>query len=351
MFLIYSKYIIIKMVIHMETRKVQQTGGSSFIISLPKEWIRKHGVEKNDLLGILSQPDGNLLITPKIESKVVLSKKKIDIDEIKDSNFLFRLLISAYIMGYSEILLSSSKKIDSLTRDTIIKFTQIVIGPEVIDESNNQIILKDLLNPKEMPFEKTIRRMYILSENMHRDAIKALRNNDEELAKEIIKRDDDIDRLHWLIGRQANIVLKDIILAQKMGVTLEEAHFFHLISRLLERIADHAVNIAKNTLSIINSSFNDKTMEKLIKASDISLKNLENSLDAWLQKDIVKANANIELVNSLIVVCEKINYKAGIDNIEKSIALSYIIESIRRTGEYSADISELIINYLVSTSD
>ena len=339
------------MVISMETRKVQQTGGSSFIISLPKEWIRKYSVEKNDLLGILSQPDGNLLITPKIESRVTLSRKKIDIDEIRDSNFLFRLLIAAYIMGYSEIQISSSKKIDSLIRDAIINFTQIVIGPEIIEETNNQIILKDLLNPKEMPFEKTIRRMYILSENMHKDAIKALKTNNENLAKEIIKRDNDIDRLHWLIGRQANIVLKDIILAQKMGVTLEEAHFFHLISRLLERIADHAVNIAKNTLSINKNSFNDKTIGKIIKASDISLKILVNSLDAWLQKDILKANDTIELVKELIEASEKINYKAEIDNVEKSIALSYIIESIRRTGEYSADISELIINYLVSTSD
>ena len=333
----------------METRKVQQTGGSSFIISLPKEWIRKHGVEKNDLLGILTQPDGNLLITPKIESKSILNRKKIDIDDIEDSNFLFRLLIGAYIMGYSEVLIFSSKKIDSLMRNTIINFTQIVIGPEIVDETNNQIILRDLLNPKEMPFEKTMRRMYILSENMHKDAIKALKSNDKELAKEIIRRDNDIDRLHWLIGRQSNIVLKDIILAQKMGVTLEEAHFFHLISRLLERIADHAVKIAQNVLLINEKSFNEKTLGKIVKASDTSLNMLENSLDAWLQKDIVKANNNIELVETLRAECEKINYKAEIENdVEKSIALSYIIESIRRTGEYSADISELIINYLVS---
>ena len=47
------------MVFHIEHRKVQMTGGSSFIISLPKEWITSHKIEKNDTLGILSQPDGN----------------------------------------------------------------------------------------------------------------------------------------------------------------------------------------------------------------------------------------------------------------------------------------------------
>ena len=332
----------------METRKVQQTGGSSFIISLPKEWIRKHGVQKNDLLGILSQPDGNLLITSRIESREVLMQKKLDIDEIKDVNFLFRFLIGAYIMGYSEIIITSSKKMDSLLRETIINFTKIVIGPEVVDETNNQIVLKDLLNPKEMPFEKTMRRMYILAENMHKDVIKALKSNDKELSNEIIKRDNDVDRLHWLIGRQSNIVLKDIILAQRMGVTLEEAHVFHLISRLLERIADHAVNIANNVLRINASSIEKETMNNIENASEISMNLLVNSLDSWLQKDINRANENIELTNTLKDACEKITYNLNGLSIEQSIALSYIIESIRRTGEYSADISELIINYLVS---
>ena len=45
---------------NIETRRVQKTGGSSYIVSLPKEWIEKHGIEQKDTIGILSQPDGNL---------------------------------------------------------------------------------------------------------------------------------------------------------------------------------------------------------------------------------------------------------------------------------------------------
>ncbi|MFX1275048.1 MAG: PhoU domain-containing protein [Promethearchaeota archaeon] len=332
----------------METRKVQQTGGSSYIISLPKGWIVKHNIKKNELLGILSQPDGNLLITPKTEFDEFSKKKIFDIDEIQDLNYLFRLLIGAYIMGCSEMIISSGKKIEPKTREVIINFTQIVIGPEIIEETNNQIILKDLLNPKEMPFQKTIRRMFILAEDMHSDAIKALTKRDKKLAEDVIKRDNDIDRLHWLIGRQTNIVLRDIILAQKMGVSLEEAHFYHLMSRLLERIADHAVNLAQNVIPLIDFELNKKTIENISKASEISINLMNNSLDALLQKDIKKANENIESIKDLISACEKINYIYNHEDLHQSIALSYIIESIRRTGEYSSDISELIINYLIN---
>jgi phosphate uptake regulator len=330
----------------LETRKVQKTGGSSYIVSLPKAWIDKHGVQKNDTLGILSQPDGNLLITPQLDTEKILKTKEIDVDGIEDGNFLFRILIGAYIMGFSRIELKSSRKFEPHIRDCITNFTQIAIGPEIVEESNNYILIKDLVNPKEMPFEKTIRRMYILVQSMHEDAIKALKTGDKNLAEEVVKRDDDVDRLHWLVGRQSHIVLRDIILCQKLGITLEQASHFQQISRFLERTADHAVRIAKNTLLVADKNIGKELLDGILNASNISLQLLNKSLDAWLQKNINLANENIELIEDLIQATEKISLNS-IDNAETSIAIGYIVESIRRTGEYAGDISEIIINNLV----
>ncbi|MFW9829741.1 MAG: PhoU domain-containing protein [Candidatus Thorarchaeota archaeon] len=331
---------------NIETRKVQKTGGSSFIISLPKVWIDQHGIKKNDTLGILSQPDGNLLITPKIDNETAVKTKEIIVDEYKDENFLFRVLIGAYIMGFSRIVIKSSKKFEALIRDTITSFTQIAIGPEIVEESNNIIVIKDLLNPKEMPFEKTIKRMYILVQDMHEDSIKALETRNGELAEEVIKRDNDVDRLHWLIGRQSHIVLRDIILCQKMGITLEQASHYQQMSRFLERIGDHASKIAKNVLILIEHELEKNLKEEIKAVSTLSLDLLNKSLDAWLQKSLVLANENIEDIKKLIAATEKISLNT-INNAEVSIALGYIIESIRRTAEYSGDISEIIINNLV----
>jgi len=336
------------MVYNIETRKVQQTGGSSYIISLPKPWIEKNKIEKKDTLGILAQPDGNLLITPKINSEDILKNKEIIADEYNDYNFLFRVLIGTYIMGFSKITLKSSKKFEPFIRDCVINFTQIAIGPEIIEESNTYIVIKDLLNPKEMPFDKTIKRMYILAESMHEDAIRALKTEDKSLAEEIIKRDDDIDRLHWLIGRQSNIVLRDIILSQKMGITLEDANHYQLMSRFLERIADHAVKIAKNVLVLLESGIEKELVEKISAASRIAVELLGKSLDARMNKDIRMANGNIEAVNKLVNACEGISIDSNGHHVETSIATGYIVESIRRTGEYSGDISELIINNLIN---
>lgn len=335
------------MVPRLEIRKVQKTGGSSYIVSLPIKWIEQHEIKPKDSLGIISQSDGNLLITPQTNPEKYLREKKIDLDLINDYNFLLRVLIGAYIMGFSVIKLESSKKFESRIRECITSFTKIAMGPEIIEETNNFILIKDTLDPKEMPFEVTIKRMYILAESMHEDAINAILKGDKKLAEEVIKRDNDIDRLHWLIGRQSNIFLKDIILCQKMGITLEDANQFQFFSKFLERIGDHAVKIAKNVILLIDHKTDKDSIDKISKASQISLKLLDNSIDAWLRKDINLANQNIENVEELASMCEVLSHSLNQDSVESSIAISYIIESIRRTGEYSADICEIIINNLI----
>ncbi|MFX1558376.1 MAG: PhoU domain-containing protein [Promethearchaeota archaeon] len=335
------------MTFNIETRRVQQTGGSSFIVSLPKEWIEKHGIEPKDTIGILSQPDGNLLITPYISSQDYIKEKVFDVDEIKNSDFLFRLLIGAYIMGYTIIKIKTSReKFESFIRETVEGFINIAIGPEIIEETNQFIMIKDLLNPKEMPFEKTIKRMYILVQGMHEDAVKALEEGNKKLAEKVINRDDQVDKLNWLVERQSHIVLRDIILCQKMGITLEDASNFQFISKFLERIGDHAVKIARSVLKIDYQKINKKLFESITKASKMSLQLLNISLDAWLQKDLILANENIESISKLIEVCEQIQFHTE-NSAESVVEIGYIIESIRRAGEYSSDISEIIINNLI----
>ncbi len=329
---------------NIETRKVQKTGGSTYIVSLPKEWIDKHGIQVKDTIGILSQPDGNLLITPYISSEKLVREKKFDVDEIKNSDFLFRLLVGAYIMGYNIIEVKSSKKIESPIRDTVRDFRKITIGTEIMEETDNNIIIKDLLDPKEMPFEKTIRRMYILANGMHEDALKALETGDKRLAEKVIESDDEIDRLNWLVERQAHIVLQDIILCQKLDITLEDASNYKFISRFLERIADHAVKIARNVLLIDYQKIDKGLYKNIMNASKISLDLLNMSLDAWLQNDLNLANENIESIEKLAKVCNTIKINP---NSEYLVEIGFIIESIRRTGEYSSDISEIIINNLI----
>ena len=331
----------------MEIRRVQLTGGSSYIITLPKEWVKSVNIKKNDQLGLLRQSDGTLLITPKMIEKQIKSEKRFLVDDRTDPRYLLRQLVGAYIAGYGSIKIFSKGQIHSRARDNVRNFTQITIGLEVVEETDSFIIIKDLLKPAEMPFNSTIKTMHLIVKSMHEDAMIALESADRKMAENILLRDNDVDRLHWLVARQHNIILQNVNLLVKMGITIGLSSTYFLISRIIERVGDHVVRIAQNVIRITDKSIDKKIAAQIKSASNIALDIFNKSIGSFFRKDIRSSNKNIEAVTKLEKLCEEINEIALKQEGTIAISIGYIVESIRRIGEYAEDISETAINYLV----
>jgi phosphate uptake regulator len=335
----------------MDIRKVQVTGGSSYVLTLPKNWITSLKIKKNDSLGILIQSDGTLLITPRLDTESQQKVKEFDVSTIDDPVYLFRYLIGAYEAGYSQIKLHAEKGMPLFVRSVVREFTQMTIGQEVIEETDTSITLKDLLNLAEMPFKSTIQRMYIIVKNMNENAIKALKEKDLYLAKNVISGDNDVDRLNWLIGRQHSIVLRDPVLAKKLNTQPETVSQYYLITKIIKRIGDHSVKVAENSMHLIEANLDAKSYKKLVEvitsATEYAQKIFYKAIRSFFKKDIKGANKNIEEVKNLITKCEEINALALKHKGLVAISVGYIEESIRRMGEYSANLSEYVINYLI----
>ncbi len=331
----------------MEVRRVQLTGGSSYILTLPKEWINSLKIQKNTPLGIHMQSDGTLLITPKMMQEQLQRTIEFDTTQTIEEMFFLRQLIGAYIAGYTIIKITSNKRISDTVHNVVRTFTQTAIGQEVVEETDNLISIKDLLNPIEMPFDRTIKRMYIIVKGMYEDTIRSFKEKNKNLCTEVVQRDTDIDRLHWLIARQHNIILRHVSLAEKMNITNSTSSTCFLISRIIERIGDHVVSIAENTSNLTKSTINPQIIDHILTASNQSLNLFNQSINSFFRKDIKNSNETIELVNALEDKCQEIN--TMVLDLKGSIALSvgYIVESIQRIGEYSQDISETVINYLI----
>jgi phosphate uptake regulator len=327
------------------------TGGSSYIVTLPKEWIKNLNIQKNDPIGLFKQSNGALLITPKITRESALRTRTFKVEEQTENNYLFRKLIGAYISGYNIVEIKSNQRIKPATRIIIRKFTQTAIGQEVVEETDKSITLKDLLNPAEMPFNRTIKRMHIITKSMHEDAIQSLKNMDKKLAQDIITRDDEVDRLHWLVARQHNIILRNVNFAEKMGTTIDKAEVSFLISRIIERIGDHVIRISKNIIDISEENIDKNIIDKLVKASELSLDLFNKSMSSFFRREIDSANKNIEAVGNLEKLCRDVNTSSLQSNAPIAVGIGNIVDSNRRIGEYAEDISENVINHLVGVEN
>ncbi len=331
----------------MDVRRVQITGGSSFVMTLPKEWIKSLNIKKNDPLGVFVQSDGTLLITPKMTKEQLQRVIEFSMQHIPSQSALLRRLIGAYISGFTEITITSTTRLSLPVRTTVRTFTQMTIGQEVVEETDTSIFLKDLLNPTEMPFDRTIKRMHIIVKGMYEDIIRSFQTKEKTLAQEVLQREHEVDRLHWLVARQHNILLQNVSLAEKMGITTNFATTCHLISRIIERISDHIVRIAHNTPKLLSSNINEQLIQDILTAGTLSLEAFNKSMNSFFRKDVDAANNTIESVNKLEILCEEINSVIFKEKGSITLSIGYVVESIRRIGEYAEDISETVINYVV----
>ena len=182
---------------------------------------------------------------------------------------------------------------------------------------------------------------------MHEDAITALETRNKALAEDVISRDMDVDRLNWLIARQTNMIMQNASLSRKMGITTSMAMHYYMLSRIIERIGDHAIRIAENIPPIIDGEIDKKILASIKKASSLSLENFDRSIISFFNADMKDANRNIESIHALETICGDINNLVLKQDTLVAIHVGYIAESIRRAGEYAGDISETVINLLM----
>ncbi|HII98458.1 MAG TPA: AbrB/MazE/SpoVT family DNA-binding domain-containing protein [Methanoregula sp.] len=335
----------------MEIRRVQVTGGASYVVTLPKVWAEEQKIQKNDPVGLIVQPDGTLLVTKKITDEPLQRTKEIDSSAVTDPAFLFRMLIGAYITGFSTIRITSKERFPPFVRTVVRDFTQMTIGQEVVEETATVIAIKDLLNPAEMPFDNTIKRMYVIVRAMHEDAIASIETRNKVLAQDVITRDMDADRLNWLIARQTTMIMHHAGLSRKMGIAPGMAMYYYMLSRIIERVGDHAVRIAEHAMPLMATEIDSKVLAAIKKSSVMSLEIFDRSIVSFFNTDMKEAHRNIESIHALEKICGDINNMVLKQETLVAINLGYIAESIRRSGEYAGDISETVINLLVENED
>jgi phosphate transport system protein len=118
------------------------------------------------------------------------------------------------------------------------------IGDQAVNIAEQAVRL--LAHPPLKPLTD-IPRMAEIAERMTRESLDAFVRKDAQLARSILARDDEVDQLKDQVFR----VLLTYMMADPG--TIERALGLILISRHLERIADHATNIAEDVIFVVEA--------------------------------------------------------------------------------------------------
>ena len=171
--------------------------------------------------------------------EVIVGGKKIDDWEIMIEETCLRLLATQGPVASDLRLLACMMKVnDDLERinDQAVNIAQ---RAEVL---NTMPLLKPLID---------IPRMSELAQGMVKDALDAFVRRDVDLARDVGRRDEDLDLLRDQIFRE----LLTYMHAPSTGPdTIDRGIYLILVSRHLERVGDHASNIAENVAYLVEGS-------------------------------------------------------------------------------------------------
>ena len=333
---------------HREIRKVQFTGKSTYVLSLPKSWIEEMHLNAGDQVALIRETDNSLSILPFI-SGLRDSLNEVNAIVLPDdsSSTVKRKVVSMYLAGYDIIHLKlKSGRINPSLRDGVREVVRRnLVGTEIIADASDNITLQVLLSMPELSINTAIRRMYLIASSMHRDAILALTERSHELAKEVIKSDDEVDRFSLYISR-------NLVMAMENGRMLREMRLenpadclsYRVAAKSIERVADHACGIADKAIKL-KDKIPEKSLQKIDKMSHFALTVLGNSVEALLRRDYHLADKTVDIAENIRTLEDDV--MASIEkynNVHDQANIRLALENIRRTAEYASDIAEVAIN-------
>jgi phosphate transport system protein len=176
-------------------------------------------------------------------------------------------------------------------------------------------------------------------------SIQALIERDSETAARVVREDDNIDQMELEIDQMCVDILA---LKQPAASDLRFVISTARVAPIVERIADHAVNIAKHALSLNDRPELDLDMD-VAKMAGIVQEMLVEGLDAFTSGDPTKAETTISeddevdgMYDALYAELVRV-MSADPSTVERGVQWAFVLKHLERMADYVTNICEQIV--------
>ncbi|MDX6382863.1 MAG: phosphate transport system protein [Blastocatellia bacterium] len=173
----------------------------------------------------------------------------------------------------------------------------------------------------------------------------ALTERDSVAAHEVLDRDDEIDQLEVEVDRQC---IDIFALRQPAARDLRFVMSVAKMAPVLERIADHAANIARVAIDL-NREPEPKDYSQLRRMGEIASAMLASSLDAFTRNDgeaarqVITRDAEInDLYNQIFADLIRLMSEEPA-TATRNARLLFVAKHLERIGDYVTDLCELTV--------
>jgi len=320
----------------MELRKIQKTRGGTFFVTVPKEWAIKNGINRSSVVSTSISSDGRLIIDPKYNLEPIPQTVVI-----KPTPHLSREIIGKYLLGYDMIRVEAKDRITIEQREIIKETSSRLIGLEIIEEDIAKVVMQCLLEPSALPPERVLRREHLITSGMYGDALTALVEGDVQLAKSVIARDNEADRLYFLLVRILRTVIQNPGLNEKLEISPIDCLDYRLSASLVESIGDLSTQIADYVVRLNGKKLDVEHSEFFVKLYKIVHESYNDAITAFLSRSISIAASVRNKKAEVTEIHHQVESECNSLPMEVAQNIISVISLIGQIYDYSVDISDL----------
>jgi len=349
-------------------RKIQSTGRGSYIISLPKQWVKDLSLKRGSEIDFKVEGDSTLSLIPrkvieKTERKAGSKYKEYYVSVNTEDNIdsTLRMVQALYVISADIIrihfkgkknLAKCKMEVKDFARDTLL-------GSEVIEETDEEIVLQILIRHSEFPIEKAVRRMSIVALSANRDAVLSLKDRTNELFQSVINSRNDVNRLGLYAVRQLKFGIEHGMYRELGFKTPKEFLLYRIIVNDIKNIGENALNTVNNLsnfqklvddqILFIKEPIDDEVYAQLMNFNEEAHKLFEESIKAMFKREYNDAENIIPKRHSYVVLENELIRLMSSKKLDPNIAslLRLGLDGSKRIMDYAMEIAELTLNRTV----
>ena len=326
----------------MDLRKIQRTSGGTFFVCVPKDWAERNGLDRGSIVSVTETADGQLAVNPKYGVE-----RAPQVAVIKPTPLLDREIVEKYLLGYDIIQVEAKERISPANRERVKQASSHLVGLEIIEENYSKIVMQCLLEPSTFPPQKILRREYSIASGMHRDAVTALIESDVHLAKNVVARDNEVNRLYFLLVRILRTVIQNPGLSEKLVILPIDCLDYRLTASLVESIGDQSACIGEKVIKLGGAKIAENLSQLVLKFHTVVYESHENAINAVFSRDVSMAESVRSEGEKVEAMFHEIETAVRDQPAEVGPHILAVASSINRIYDNSLDIADLVMPKLL----
>tara|TARA_Y100000310_G_scaffold285586_1_gene309163 strand:- start:998 stop:1999 length:1002 start_codon:yes stop_codon:yes gene_type:complete len=281
-------------------RKIIKQGHNTLTITLPSAWVKRFNLEAGKEIDLIEKNNGLFISTEKNNDE---KRTEFNITDM-DTSTIWKYFMAVYREGYDEVLVKFDPKMklenpykfftqhrldlrygkETQKRNIVSAlqgFVSRFIGFEIVEHGKDFILIKEMGDLTSKEFDNSLRRIFLLLQDMAETTFEAIIKNDRELVVNMHDVDINLDKFHDYcirilnkIGnkepRKSELLFSTLYLLEMIGDEFKQvAH--HLLQDFPKAKFDNVKKLAelvKEQLDIYCSLFYKFDLDKVKQISN-----------------------------------------------------------------------------------